>query len=802
MMFARLACLTALLALLLGIEWESAFGQTAPDAGEETFNKEAGYLAVAAPFLAAHCADCHGEESPEAGLSLAADPPAVEAIADRAVWLRVRAALAKRQMPPPDRTQPSSEERRAMLEWIDWAALGVDPGNPDPGRVTVRRLNRGEYRRTLRDLTGVDLPQVEDFPVDASGHGFDTIGDALAVSPLLAEKLLAAAEEAAQRAIETPEDGRSQLRRYPLDLLEIGYNARQQGNGWVSLNSVEEDDLALKLWTPASGEYAVRVSAYGEPKSSRTMELTFLDGDRPLVVLPVAAKPAKVHEARLKLARGEHRLRVAVRRFKEGLSAEEAAKFASGTNQQGAVFVEWLEVEGPLVREASDPSDFQSRLMAPLANLDGETPFQVQAVAILEPYLERAFRRPPTPDEVDRLARLAQDRRQAGASVEEAIRAAVSASLASPQFLFRLESAPHSALGEGGKEGPPEEQKDLSEPLDDYSLASRLSYFLWSSMPDEELFRLAKAGVLRSRLHEQVRRMLRDERSQALVENFAGQWLELRNLDQAAPDRELFPGFDEPLRQAMRRETELFFAHLIAEDRPLGELLTADYTFVNERLAKHYGLKNVQGEEFRRVNLSGAGRIGLLTQASILTLSSNPNRTSPVKRGKWVLENLLGAPPPAPPPDVPALEKTPSQEGLSLRARLEVHRQNAVCASCHQRMDAIGFGLEHFDAIGAWRTSDRGAAIDASGELGGGKTFRGAEELAQMLADGEREAFLRCVAEKLLTYALGRGLEYYDGCSVDAIVAACVSGEERFSALVLGVVDSPPFQRRRVALEP
>jgi hypothetical protein len=731
-----------------------------------------------APFITAHCADCHAIEEPEAQLSLGSWSSAEQAIADRQTWMRVRRALARKEMPPADQEQPPPAERRRVIDWIDRAVLGVDCNHPDPGRITVRRLNRAEYRNTIRDLLDVEAPEVADFPVDASGHGFDNLGDALTVSPLLAEKLLAAAETAAERAILAPEDMQPKKRRYALDLLEIGYNARQQGNGWVALTSTEEDDLAIELWAPAGGEYVLRASAYGEPRSSRPMELSFLIGDQAQHTLKIDAGPPRVYEAKMKARRGEQRFRVAVRRIKDGLSEEEAAIWKKGPTQNGAVFVEWIEIEGPLSIASSEPTPFQERLLAPAKDTQ-------KASDALAPFLERAFRRPPTSDEVARLAKIAASAQERGASFEASLRLAVTAALVSPAFLFRIE--PPTGAGDA-----------MSEPIDEFALASRLSYFLWSSMPDDELFALARAGELRKQLSHEVARMLADEKSSALVENFAGQWLELRNLELAAPDRALFPEFDEPLRQAMRRETELFFANLIAEDRPLPELLTADYTFVNERLAKHYGLEGVKGDEFRRVSLAETRRTGLLTHASILTLSSNPNRTSPVKRGKWVLENLLNAPPPAPPPDVPALEKTEQEAGLPLRQRLEAHRAGPTCASCHRRMDDIGFALEHFDAVGARRETDNGATIDATGELSPGLAFDGAEELAKLLGEAEQEAFVRCVAEKLLTYALGRGLEYYDVCAVDSIVEACRAGDYRFSSLVQASVASVPFQKQRV----
>jgi hypothetical protein len=380
-----------------------------------------------------------------------------------------------------------------------------------------------------------------------------------------------------------------------------------------------------------------------------------------------------------------------------------------------------------------------------------------------------------------------------GESFERAIQIAVEAVLVSPHFLFRVEldSRPRSAP----TAGPPARG---FEPIGDYEVASRLSYFLWSSMPDEELFRLAGEGKIRSpeAVAAQARRMLLDPRARALVENFGGQWLQIRNLRSFTPDRERFPHFDEPLREAMFRETELFLAEVIREDRNILDLIDADFTYVNERLARHYGIKGVVGPEFRRVRLDGPERGGLLTHASVLTVTSNPNRTSPVKRGRWVLEQILGAPPPPPPPEVTALKEERAVEtAVSVRRRMEQHRAQASCAVCHNRLDPLGFGLENYDGVGTWRDTEAGAPVDASGTLPSGESFRGPGELKAILKARRRE-FARCLTEKMLTYALGRGLEESDRCAVDRIVKDLESRGYRFSVLAQGIASSDPFLKR------
>jgi hypothetical protein len=360
---------------------------------------------------------------------------------------------------------------------------------------------------------------------------------------------------------------------------------------------------------------------------------------------------------------------------------------------------------------------------------------------------------------------------------------ALEAVLVSPHFLFR------------GELQPDPNDPHAVHAIDDYALASRLSYFLWSSMPDEELFALAASGQLRARLEPQVRRMLRDPKARALVENFAGQWLQLRNLRVVTPDAKTFPGYDDALRTAMQKETEMFFEYIMREDRSVLDFIKADYTFLNERLARHYGIAGVKGEAFQRVSLRKTGRAGVLTQGAVLTLTSNPTRTSPVKRGKYVLENILGTPPPPPPPDVPELKEV--QLTGTLRQRMEQHRANPTCASCHARMDPIGFGFENFDGVGAWRAREGSFPIDASGTLVSGESFHGAAELAEVLSHEKRKEFLHCLSEKMLTYALGRGLEFYDKCALEEITKKLARGGSKFSTLVLAVVNSVPFQQRR-----
>jgi len=401
-------------------------------------------------------------------------------------------------------------------------------------------------------------------------------------------------------------------------------------------------------------------------------------------------------------------------------------------------------------------------------------------------FAAKAFRRPITGDEEERLFAIMRFAWEQDSSEEEIFKTVISAVLSNPHFLFRVER------------DPPADDEDGVRALDGFEIASRLSYFLWSSMPDEQLFDLARSGELTNPevITAQARRMLTDPRSRALVDNFAGQWLQLRDISRLQPDRDKFPSFDDELRAAMRRETELFFENMIREDRNVLEFLNADFTFVNERLAKHYGIEDITGAEFQRVALA-AGRRGVLTHAGILMLTSNPTRTSPVKRGKWILDNILAEPPPPPPANVPELSEDGETLG-SLREQMEQHRENPACAVCHTKMDAIGFGLENFDAIGAWRDRDGRFDINAGGALPGGRKFNGAADLMQILAEEKKAEFCRCLASKMLTYALGRGLSSYDRCALNEVVTALEAGAYRFGSLVAAIVTSDPFTKREV----
>ena len=480
---------------------------------------------------------------------------------------------------------------------------------------------------------------------------------------------------------------------------------------------------------------------------------------------------AKLYETTAHFSAGDKRLKIV---FTNGFTDKESKK----SREFG---LERIEIEGPVNPvPAPDPTSVKLLLATrPGKGIDART----AAEKDLGHFATRAYRRPVKSDELARLMKLFDIATKQGEPFENAIRLPMKAVLVSPHFLYRIEEDPKDPNG--------------VRTLNDFEFATRLSYFLWSSMPDDELFRHAEAGDLRKPavLEAQVKRMMKDSKSHALAENFAGQWLQLRNLNTIAPDKGYYPAWDDALRAAMAREAEAFFEYIVQNDRGILEFLDADYTFVNDRLAKHYGIANIRGGEFRKVTLPDGRRGGVITMASTLTVTSNPTRTSPVKRGKWILENILGTPPPPPAPDVPELPPTPQLKG-TLRQQMEQHRANASCATCHSRLDPLGFGLENFDGIGGWRTEDNKHAIDSSGVLPGGEKFSGPAELRKVLLS-KSDLFRRCFAEKMLTFALGRGLEYYDKCAVDDIVRATQANRDSFSSLVLAIVNSDPFQKRK-----
>jgi hypothetical protein len=770
--------------LLLGSPPPGSGQGTAPATDWQAFQK------TVRPFLARHCFDCHTDKA-RGGVRL--DQFDEKAIAQGSPTLeKVLDVLGRHAMPPRKRPQPGDHELKPVLAWLEAHVERLERQTARSDRVLLRRLNRAEYNNTVRDLLGVDFQPAAEFPQDDSGYGFDNIAGTLSVSPVLMEKYLAAAEKVARTAV---------FGAAPMKPERVVHEPWFAADAFSKNNEVKFDYDETGMSLPSAFHVVGRFAADGEctfrgilrgvrPAGSDPVELGFwIDGKlahTAKIAVPARSEPGRNAgelnglwaEFRTPVKAGEHWLSVTILRMYEGLPAAykgpkpaKAEARASSNRGVDAFFVMYLHVVGPY-RQAKGPS--QESVKKVFGDDPSKAPRDAAAVRkIVADLARRAYRRPVTDKEVGGLVNLIAMAQKDGESFEEGLCLALERMLISPHFLFRVEKAPR---------------------LSQHELATRLSYFLWSSMPDEELFRCADEGKLRQPevLEGQVRRMLKDARARALVENFGGQWLRTRALESHTPDRTKFPEFTDYTRMSMRQETERFFEHVLREDRPVLDFLDANYTFLNQRLAEFYGIPGVKGHEFRKVDLTGSGRGGVWRHASVLTVSSYANRTSPVLRGKWILENLLGAPPPPPPPDVPALDERGVGKTVSLREQLQKHRSNATCASCHARMDPLGLALEPFDAIGRWRSSDGKLPIDASATLADGKAVQGPDGLAVYL-QADPKAFAECLAEKMLIYALGRGLDRNDRKTVKALAARMAREEYRFSSLVLGIVQSEPF---------
>ena len=742
------------------------------------------------PFLAEHCAACHGERMQMADLRLDAFSSEREALRQPDVWTDVLRMTRSGKMPPPGSPAPDPTAVQAVTDWIGSRLAQLEARRePRPGRVTARRLNRAEYNNTVRDLLGVGLRPADSFPVDDSGYGFDNIADVLSVSPLLMEKYVTAAGRLARAAIwERPR---------PAEPTRFKVQASRDAENSAAIGRVapftEDGSIRLERDFPAAGLYRFAFGATDrrlrsedngrylegvEPPPPRLMTL-LIDGRR------MATKAVEAAQYFDRSERVTHRIGPGATTLWLGfIDFAGQPMNPNAEYAQRKLWVDYLEIDGPYEADPRPLPASHRRIVTcrPIA----EEPWQPCAREILARLARRAYRRPAAEAEIERLMGLASRAMREGASFEGMIQTALQAILVSPPFLFRIERDPHPET-EGGVRA-----------VDNYELASRLSYFLWSSMPDDELLDAAEVGSLAQPefLRKQARRMLADPKAAALVENFGGQWLQLRNLAQARPDAATFPEFDDDLRQAMLRETELFFEDIVREDRSILDFLDSRFTFLNERLAKHYGIAGVNGAEFRRADLPDGQRGGLLGHGSVLTISSYPTRTSPVLRGLWVLDNILGQSPPPPPPDVPELEERDPATGGTLREQLEEHRANEGCMSCHLVMDAIGFGLENYDPVGKWRTHDGGAPLDASGSLPGERSFESPAELRRILLETESDSFSRTLTKKLLTYALGRGVTRRDNPAIDEIQGKLAEKGYRFSALIDGIVTSLPFRMR------
>jgi mono/diheme cytochrome c family protein len=768
-----------------------------------------GVATVAAPqpqqsaqraLLDQYCVTCHNEKLKTAGLML--DKADLNDIpAGAATWEKVVMKLRSGMMPPLERPRPTQASIDAMVAMLEKRLDEASAAKPEPGRASLHRLNRTEYGNAVRDLLDIEIDVRELLPPDDESYGFDNIADVLRVSPSLLEQYLVAARKISAVAVGEPDFiPVTQVYRAPPD--------RAQDRHIEGLPLGTRGGILIKENFPLDAEYQVNIvllrNVLGYMKGlewPHQIEIT-VDGER-VFLRPVGgdddnresdanfAVAADMIDdrlrARIPIKAGPREIGVAFLRKNSSETAEPLELHSYDhdlQNMNGNPQVDHVDITGPL--QATGSGDTPSRRRIFTCRPVSATEQMSCARRILSTLARRAYRGPVADADLNALMGFYETGAKKG-GFDAGIQNALRVMLATPKFLFRSEPDPTNVT------------RGQVYKLGDLELASRLSFFLWSSIPDEELLTLAEQKKLKDPvvLDAQIRRMLASTKSQALVSNFAGQWLYLRNLQSARPDNKIFPDFDDNLRQAFRKETEMLFESIIREDHNVMDLLTADYTFVNDRLASHYGMPHIYGSHFRRVHVKEPARRGLLGQGSILTVTSYPNRTSPVLRGKWILENLMGTPPPVPPPNVPPFPE--NEEGAKprpIREILEEHRRNPACASCHAVMDPLGFSLENFDAVGEWRTKDRSGPIDPSGVLADGTKVDGPLALRQALLK-QPERFVHTMTEKLLIYALGRGLEHYDMPVVRAIVHDAAKQDYKFSALVFNIVRSTPFQMKR-----
>lgn len=743
------------------------------------------------PIVMDYCFDCHGDGMDKGDFSLDDYESLEEHLADRVVWHEIWEKVRTNLMPPAEKKQLEPEEKEEVLAFIEREVFKIDPENPDPGRVTIRRLNREEYRYTVKDIFDVDYAVRDNFPPDDTGYGFDTIGDVLSISPLLMEKYMEAAREIAAEAV--PVDGPQIVTwSFGADELKIPGNDKLRVN-WIPLDA--QRNYVGNRWVSHDGEYEITVEwkmagSKEATEESGTLRLSY-DGEE-----VVSRQVGWDNAQRIKMT-GKARLkRGNDKEFKLSMHPGEARE---KDEEQLAVSVQKITMRGPLDGSKKDyPWGFRHIFSEgpPPEDENERDPYREK---VLRRLATRIFRRPPDEKMVGRLVALAREvDKQPGKGFEHGIRHAVTAMLASPRFLMRAEIQPD-----------PDDPGQVVD-LDEYALASRLSYFLWQSCPDEELLELAGKGELRKNLRTQVDRLLADEKSGRFIRSFVGQWLQAQDVETVHIDARRALGikdftearrkFSSTVRRAMREETVRLFTHVLRENLPATELLTADYAFLNEPLAEFYGIGGVEGNEMRKVDLGdNVKRGGILKQGTFQVVTSNPTRTSPVKRGLFVLENLLAIPPPSAVPDVPPLEDSLKGENknLTMREALALHAEQKLCASCHARMDPIGFALENYTPAGQWIDDYRGKPIDTAGELMTGEKFANAHELSRVLATERRGDFHRALVEKLLTYALGRGVEIFDAPTVDRLVDRAGKKGGGLRDIVVGIVESVPFQKRR-----
>ncbi len=753
-----------------------------------------------------YCVTCHNQRTKASDLALDTVDIARPG-ANAQVWEHVVRKLRTRSMPPQGVPRPDNATYTSLVSWLETELDRAGAASPNPGRPLIRRLNRSEYANAVRDLLALDVDVSSLLPPDDSAFGFDNVSDTLVTSPALLERYLSAADRVSALAVGAPVAPGSDVYRIRQD------RSQDQHIEGLPLGSV--GGLVVTHNFPQDGEYHFSLALYRNNLEAirglehpHQIEIT-IDGAR-IFITTIGGEiekgaPGEVITDRMDAIDARLQVRVAVKAGPHAVGATFVRKIGEGTQRlrpflrssagtydsTGRPHIETLTVAGPF--NATGPGTTPSRARVFSCRPVSRAQEDGCATKILSTLTRRAFRRPVTKAEVARVFEFYTAGRKKG-NFESGIQLAIRRILASPTFVFRVEEDPPTPRlrRAGGAHEP-----GAIHRVSDLELASRLSFFLWSSIPDEPLLDLAVRGQLSQPavLEREVRRMLTDARADALVSNFSGQWLHLRNLKTIAPNHDEFPDFDDTLREAFQREAELFFASIMREDRNVLDLLTANYTFVNERLAKHYGVPYIYGSHFRRVTLADDARRGLLGKGAILMVTSRADRTAPVLRGKWILENVLGTPPPPPLPNVPPLQANSQTAPRTLRERMEQHRASPTCAGCHKVMDPLGFALENFDGVGAWRSREGGLPIDASGLLADGTSVDGVVALRNALV-ARSDIFVQTLTEKLMIYGLGRGLQHYDMPVVREIVRKAGKQDYRFSALIMGIVTSTPFQMR------
>lgn len=720
-----------------------------------------------------YCFDCHDNDKQQGNINfetLLTTPQSEKSLEH---WVKTWDVLKNDLMPPAHKKQLSDADKAAVIAWIQKEEFKYDPLKPDPGKVVIRRLNREEFNNTVNDLFDIKINLKEEFPADDTGFGFDNIGSVLTTSPLLTEKYINASEKILERLFpnENPESSKKNipLSRFKGDLFPGGGDITLVSNYEISYT----DEIIYE------GEYEYTVMASGDQVGAD------------LVKMKIGVKNSSDAEFTVTTKRGAKEKHVFKIKLKSGdspffigfLNDFYQPNDPNPKNRDRNLIVHSVTRAGPINPVKGQKSAFEELWLSEFKN---ETNPNIVAKLFLTKFMPKAYRRNIAEEELRGKIAFFLSIYEQTKSLKESLKWTIQSILLSPHFIFKDETINRTVSNNSG-----------AYLISEYALASKLSYFFWSSMPDDRLFELAKTNQLRKNLKAEVLRLLKSPKSISLTKNFLGQWLQLRDLDLKSPAHTAFPKFNRNLIKDALKETEEYFSYIISEDRSVLELIDSNYTFLNQRLSEHYEIANIKGNEFRKVELTDKRRGGLLTQMSILLITSYPTRTSLVLRGKYILENLLGYTPPSPPPEMPSLADKENTKDKTLRERIQLHAANETCASCHAKFDPMGYALESFDGVGKWRTEDNGQPLDTKGKLLTGESFEGVVELKEVLLKNKKDLFTKCLIKKLMIYGLGRGLQYYDEVEIENILATAIKQNYKFSEIMLAIVNSTPFQKHR-----